>query len=179
MKIACSIEECDKDSHTASMCKYHYDRKRYAENKERLSAQKKVYVEANKEKVKAYQKKWRQNNKQRLLEKDRRNYIERKEHYDNYRVEWRAKNRLKWNGYRSARRIREKENGIFFITQKEYRKLERDPCFYCGSFDNPTLDHVIPVVRGGKHSIGNLVVACKSCNSRKSKKTIMEWRKLH
>jgi 5-methylcytosine-specific restriction endonuclease McrA len=37
---------------------------------------------------------------------------------------------------------------------------------------------VIPIARGGKHSIGNLVVACKPCNSQKNKRTIQEWRQL-
>lgn len=31
----------------------------------------------------------------------------------------------------------------------------------------PTLDHIIPLSFGGTHDIGNLVLACKSCNSRR------------
>jgi 5-methylcytosine-specific restriction endonuclease McrA len=178
MKI-CPVEGCHKAIHTANFCTSHYDKQRYLLNRDKLLVQSKAYAEANKDFVKAYQKEWRSNNKKRIYENSKRNYSARKEHYDNYRAEWRKKNKLKWNGYRSTRRIREKENGIFLITAKEYRKLERDSCFYCGSYEQPTIDHVVPIVRGGKHSIGNIVVACKSCNSQKSKKTIMEWRKLH
>lgn len=41
-------------------------------------------------------------------------------------------------------------------------------CWYCGSPDRLTVDHFIPLKRGGAHAIENLVMACKSCNSRKA-----------
>lgn len=37
-------------------------------------------------------------------------------------------------------------------------------------------DHVVPLSRGGRHSIGNLLPACKRCNQEKNAKTIMEWK---
>jgi len=50
--------------------------------------------------------------------------------------------------------------------------FERDDwrCVYCGEVFPPeelTLDHVQPRVRGGDRSHGNLVTACKACNTRK------------
>lgn len=52
------------------------------------------------------------------------------------------------------------------------RLLERydNTCVYCaGRFeqDELTLDHVEPRVKGGDHSEGNLVTACRSCNTAK------------
>ena len=49
-------------------------------------------------------------------------------------------------------------------------------CFYCGRKTELTFDHVMPVSRGGRHSIGNVLPACGSCNSSKNNRTIMEWR---
>lgn len=43
-------------------------------------------------------------------------------------------------------------------------------CVYCGSslgLENATLDHVIPLSRGGTHNPGNLVSACQPCNQMK------------
>jgi hypothetical protein len=43
-------------------------------------------------------------------------------------------------------------------------------CVYCGdifAFEELTLDHVEPRMRGGDQSAGNLVTACRSCNTRK------------
>jgi 5-methylcytosine-specific restriction endonuclease McrA len=55
-----------------------------------------------------------------------------------------------------------KRNGIF----------ERDGfrCVYCGGqfiADELTLDHVQPRTRGGDSSEGNLVTACRACNTLK------------
>lgn len=33
--------------------------------------------------------------------------------------------------------------------------------------DSPTVDHVVPISRGGPHDIDNFVLSCKRCNSRK------------
>lgn len=43
-------------------------------------------------------------------------------------------------------------------------------CQYCGSNRNLTIDHVIPVSRGGKTSFENCVSACQDCNSKKGNK---------
>lgn len=51
--------------------------------------------------------------------------------------------------------------------------LERDnyTCRYCGSKTNLTLDHVYPESKGGEATPENLVVACRSCNSKKGSRT--------
>lgn len=49
-------------------------------------------------------------------------------------------------------------------------------CVYCGfkftSSNRATMDHVVPLSRGGQHVEGNVVPACRSCNSRKSDKEV-------
>jgi len=40
-------------------------------------------------------------------------------------------------------------------------------CFYCGGEGRLEMDHVIPVSRGGRHVLANLVPACGTCNKRK------------
>jgi 5-methylcytosine-specific restriction endonuclease McrA len=52
------------------------------------------------------------------------------------------------------------------------RIIERDRfrCVYCAqvfSEEHLTIDHVEPRMRGGDHSEGNLVTACRACNTRK------------
>jgi 5-methylcytosine-specific restriction endonuclease McrA len=75
------------------------------------------------------------------------------------------------------RNARRKANGIFAISKKELKRLSQQPCFYCGATERLTVDHVIAIARGGTDSIGNLVSACKTCNSQKRELTITEWRK--
>jgi 5-methylcytosine-specific restriction endonuclease McrA len=51
-------------------------------------------------------------------------------------------------------------------------------CHYCDKEAKLSLDHVIPLSKGGKHSGENVVPACKHCNSSKSNKTLEEWNKV-
>ena len=51
-------------------------------------------------------------------------------------------------------------------------------CHYCGARVAPrelTLDHIVPLVRGGRSSKGNCVPACKACNSQKQSLLPVEW----
>lgn len=49
------------------------------------------------------------------------------------------------------------------------------PCVYCGVLAT-TVDHIRPLSRGGYETPGNLVPACRSCNSSKSDRLLTEWR---
>ncbi|MCB0419578.1 MAG: HNH endonuclease [Bdellovibrionales bacterium] len=57
------------------------------------------------------------------------------------------------------------------------QRLAQGVCYYCEEKFSPTdltMDHVIPVSRGGKSSKGNVVVACKQCNTEKKHRTPVE-----
>ena len=50
------------------------------------------------------------------------------------------------------------------------RKRAAGICHHCGGKFPPrelTMDHVVPVVRGGKSTKGNLVPSCKKCNTER------------
>jgi 5-methylcytosine-specific restriction endonuclease McrA len=48
-------------------------------------------------------------------------------------------------------------------------------CAYCGAADDLTLDHLIPRLRDGSDAADNLVCACRSCNSSKGARDLMDW----
>ena len=48
-------------------------------------------------------------------------------------------------------------------------------CAYCGSTGVLEPDHVIPQSKGGLDSVGNIVPACRSCNSRKQAKDMRDY----
>jgi len=57
-------------------------------------------------------------------------------------------------------------------------KLAEGRCHYCGLITPKaelTMDHVVPLTRGGKSVKGNLAVCCKECNSRKKNLLPLEW----
>lgn len=50
-------------------------------------------------------------------------------------------------------------------------------CAYCEERKPLTADHIVPLSRGGQHAIGNLLPACRSCNSQKHTRLLVEWRR--
>ena len=49
-------------------------------------------------------------------------------------------------------------------------ELAKGICHYCGGHfppDELTMDHIVPVVRGGRSTRGNVVVCCKEWNYAK------------
>ncbi len=55
--------------------------------------------------------------------------------------------------------------------------LAKGACHYCGETfakKELTMDHIVPVSRGGKSTKGNVVVACQPCNSDKKYYTAAE-----
>lgn len=58
------------------------------------------------------------------------------------------------------------------------RRLARGRCHWCGRSFPPaalTMDHIVPVSRGGKSVKGNVVPCCKECNNAKKQLLPMEW----
>jgi hypothetical protein len=62
------------------------------------------------------------------------------------------------------------------IFDDERIKLETGQvCNYCGANDKLALDHIFAQKMGGKDEAENLIFACRTCNSSKGKKDLMEW----
>jgi 5-methylcytosine-specific restriction endonuclease McrA len=58
------------------------------------------------------------------------------------------------------------------------QRLARGVCHYCQRRFPPsglTMDHIVPLIRGGKTTKGNVVAVCKECNSKKKYLLPMEW----
>ena len=58
------------------------------------------------------------------------------------------------------------------------RKTAAGICYYCGdrvSHKELTMDHLVPLARGGRSTKDNLVPCCKSCNTKKKTMLPVEW----
>ena len=129
------------------------------------------------DKIKLEQKDNYQRNRQKRIDYAKKQVQENRARYREYARKWKKSNLEQVAANTRRRTARRKANGIYQITKKELLRLSQTPCFYCGSKQNLTVDHVIAIARGGTDSIGNLVSACKKCNSSKQHYTITEWRK--
>ncbi len=49
-------------------------------------------------------------------------------------------------------------------------------CAYCGATDTPLQrDCVLPISRGGRYTLENVVPACRSCNASKCNDEVTSW----
>ena len=56
-------------------------------------------------------------------------------------------------------------------------KIQTGICYHCGQKFSPkdlTMDHLVPLVRGGRTGKNNAVPSCKTCNSKKSSKSLVD-----
>lgn len=74
------------------------------------------------------------------------------------------------------------------ITAEALRAIHGDLCGYCGvvmTFDvivggarepkRATIEHVLPLTRGGAHTFANTILCCWGCNAAKKNRTLEEW----
>jgi 5-methylcytosine-specific restriction endonuclease McrA len=125
-------------------------------------------IKESKERKKAGLKIWREKNRERLRL------------YDRMRCKlFPEKNRMRVH----IRRSRERNNGIGNTKviekwEKSWRKKKSVRCYWCGNKFRGAVcrtDHMMPVSKGGRHSIENLVISCNPCNARKYNSLLPEW----
>jgi len=76
--------------------------------------------------------------------------------------------------------LKKEKNKSRLLRQSQWWKRRRSAglCHYCGKKFEPsalTMDHVLPLSRGGRSSKGNVVPACKECNTKKKYFLPFEW----
>lgn len=80
---------------------------------------------------------------------------------------------------RAQRRIARKRAAEGDVTLAQWREIllnHDSKCFYCGTATpDLQMEHKTPLSRGGAHSPGNVVPACKQCNLRKGTLTAEEF----
>jgi 5-methylcytosine-specific restriction endonuclease McrA len=141
-------------------------RRKYREqNKAKLSKLNKAYRDTHRDELNAYLRKYRIESCERLREHDRtRNKT--------------SKRRALFS--EKAFRRRAQKQGAPFIERCDRAKIiarDDSTCYLCGvhlRVSDVTLDHVIPLIRGGEHTMENLRVACARCNSKKGSRLLSE-----
>lgn len=123
-------------------------------------------------------------------EKQRLKRIEKRKEKSEYDAKYRARNKDKlakqnkdWanrnkekvraikHNYKAKRRAIESE-GATTAEVSEWLSKQDMVCYWCGTGCSKEyhIDHYHPLARGGKHEVGNLVIACPACNMTKKAK---------
>lgn len=143
-------------------------KKYYIENRDRINKVTEEWRKNNPEKARQQRKNWRTKNPQKSKQSERK---------------WRTKNSEKYKLITRAVNARyraRKKNvlGDFTLPQWKYLlDFYGHQCMMCGTGKDLTIDYVIPISKGGMHSIENIQILCQACNSHKGTK-IMDLRKI-
>lgn len=162
-------------------------------NKEKISAYQKQYRELHKDERAKSNKEYRARNKERIAEKRKEWEAKNKTHLAAYKKKYAQEHQPEILDYRKwyqaehpertrmssrNRRARAKQCLGSGWTEEEEKQLVEDyggRCAYCNRPADLQMDHVVPMARGGIHSIDNIVPACKACNVSKGAKPLLVW----
>lgn len=165
IKNKSAINRYYKD-HEASKQKHRVEeRNRRAKNPEAVRATESIYRNKNRDKVRA---------------KNRKSYrIHKKSLLFRQRVDYQVNERRQAKAILSSLKLRamKAQNAIYEVSIQEIINLRKQTCLICDSASRVEIDHIIPLDRGGSHSIGNFQPLCPSCNRSKGTKVMTEWRK--
>lgn len=110
---------------------------------------------------------WKQQHPEQNREWSRQWYRSNKEWHKAYKYGHYRANTDLYRENDARRRARMHGNGVYRVTRQEWAVLKAGPCAHCGSTADIEVDHIIPISRGGRHSIGNLQSLCRACNRSK------------
>lgn len=173
MYTGCSVEGCPGDHFCKTLCSKHYDRARYAADPEKHRRQRRAsnarpHVKAA---IDLANRARREADPQLSRERNRASYAK---HIDRRREDARRQYaadpdaRKIGDHRRRARILKSDVNDLTAAQWREIRALYRYRCAYCHAKPKRlTMDHVIPLARGGHHTASNVVPACGPCNARK------------
>jgi len=169
----------DNLSPRCKLCSSAYDAVYYAAHSERIIARTHAYEKSNTEKIantkRAYQKK----HKARLNAISRSRYEANKASATVYSSAYKKAHPEVAAKSNHKRRTLKSENGVFAVSSKELRRIRELDCAHCGAVGPSHIDHVIPLAKGGRHSIGNLQPLCQVCNGSKQDSFYMVFKVRH
>lgn len=140
--------------------------------------------EENRERYETSVKKYRADNREKLSKYRSEHRKKNPEHHNKVRKLWYQKNKGRSNAWCARRRAL--TNKVVCKNAKAVEAFYKDAkhrksftCAYCEKVftEQPDVDHIIPLSRGGPHDVENLCLACERCNTSKKDKLLSEWRK--
>lgn len=164
------------------------DKAYVAKNKDRVAERLHLWNSQNKEHLTAYRNKPDVKIKKAMADKNyaKANPQVNREASRKYRANNPDKTKVAAKKYRQSNpeimRIKSHRRRVilksmkFLITKRDVQKMLGGSCSYCPE-KATEIDHVIPLARNGRHSIGNLTGACRKCNASKGALFVTEWKK--
>lgn len=151
----------------------------YVTNRERLLSKQNAYTAQNRERESARVRRWRRDNPHKLRQVNVSYYARHRESVLDQKREYHASHIEERRAISRNRKARLKNAPGTGVSAKEWRGIIEyfgGRCAYCLQPNTPlTMDHLIPICRGGQHDPSNVVPACQRCNFRKHTMTHIEF----
>lgn len=146
-------------------------------NHDRLTTNKAVWYQENRARLLAKAKSRAAVNRDRILAYQAEYYATHTEKVRATVAAYRLANPEKKRHLENRRRARKAGNGGSHTLQERRAKFAEcgNRCAYCHAEKPLTVDHLVPLARGGTDDISNIVPACRSCNSKKNARTAEEF----
>lgn len=144
-------------------------------DKEQKKAYAAVYRAANREQERARHAAYHAANRELIRERKRRRLVayyavnmeQIRARYAAYRKTHPDAIRIK-NARRRARKRVAPLNDLTAVQWRAIKEHSKHRCVYCHrKLKRLTMDHILPLSKGGAHTLSNIVPACRSCNSKK------------
>jgi len=119
-------------------------------HRKQMNSTDKLWRKANPEKVKESRKRWAINHPDKYAKKAKR--------------DWQKRRAVKCNA---------EGNGI---TPEQWKMVMGEfgyRCAYCSQQKPLAMDHIVPLSKGGRHDLDNVVPACQPCNSSKGTNSLL------
>lgn len=165
-----------------------------ASHKAQICAQKRRWRDANLDYARSKSREWNRNHKERRYQTFVQWREKNRKHLRDYARSWRDLNREAYISYQRAYRKqnphiilnavnkrRAKIGKFADLTKHEWFNLMVQyewRCFYCSRVltdKTRTVDHIIPISRGGRHHMANLIPCCRDCNRKKNARIYPVW----
>lgn len=139
---------------------------------EAARASQKRYRERHPGRLKAQSKKYAEKHRVKRNAEARRRRAENPEHENGIQRRWKARNKDYVNACTHKRRCRIlKVEGTYTVAEwRAIKAAQSYTCRMCGRREPEiklTVDHIVPLTKGGRNDKSNLQGLCQSCNSRK------------
>ena len=153
-------------------------------NRQKINIQSKEYRLKNKKKIKERDRLYRLKNRKKMLMYSKIYYIKNKEELLIKNKKWAKEHPLKMRMYRKLNISKRRALGyitlqiIQMVYEDNVKKYGTLTCILCNKpikFGEDTLEHKMPISRGGTNEYSNLGIAHNICNIRKHNKTLKEW----
>lgn len=155
--------------------KYPYCRKCNSDWRKARDAADPIAADERRARKKAYDAQYNLIHKDRKAAQVKRRYEQKTETIKANIKEWQANNKERVRAYKAANKARRRSTfneGITGVELLAWKKSQPKVCYWCGCGCKRKyhVDHYVPLSKGGKHEIANLVIACPTCNLRKHAK---------